>query len=239
MEHSQLNSVKLSSEKLLYKYQYGFLVMQRFLTALFKITKAFAQRKVFKSLNTWKSKIFNPKPIINLHIVAFKLNLILSEYKFKHLLNKNICKHFLKMISYSEIKKICTSANTQYKRMREESKNELKTAENQAKVLKINLVDSQATKKPLGKKEISSKQKFKKLNQIKEFDNQIRELENLKNENFNLEKEIKELDLRTVSLFKELNSALDRYELRKKNKHKKTKKRISITSRKSILSVCS
>ena len=71
------------------------------------------------------------------------------------------------------------------------------------------------------KKEHSPKQKFLK---------QKNSFQMIKQENADLERQILDLDTKTVALFEELNLALDTYEQNKKSKIKKKTKKKSVLS---------
>jgi len=59
----------------------------------------------------------------------------------------------------------------------------------------------------------------------------------LRSENFELERQIEDMDRKTVQLFEELNMALDSFEQNRRVKGKKGKKKVSSVVRKSFMPV--
>ena len=118
-----------------------------------------------------------------------------------------------------------------FKLAKNDNKKELASMVAEVKNLKMSQVELEIIANYYTKNEISLKQKIKRLSGKNS-------IERLRNENLETENQINDLDKNILNLFQELNSMLDSYENNRKPKGKKNKKRSSLVTRKSILSVC-
>ena len=219
------------SRKLLYKYQYAFLNMQKSFTSLIKILKGYIQRRLCKSICLWKIKIRPPYAVFRNNIILFQSKIRVVEAKFKNISNSALHKFFFRMITTSRIQKYYLDLYAKYKSAKDENKKELLAMNAEVKTLKMGQVELEIITNYYTKNEISLKDKIRKLSGKNS-------IENLRSQNIELGQQIDELYRKTINLFEDLHGMIDLYENNKKNKVKKGKKKTSVVSRKTFLPVC-
>jgi hypothetical protein len=216
------------SMKLLYKYQYAFLNMQKHYTCLIKIMKNLNMKALLKSIKHWKF-LSGSSHFLAPQISSFKFGLKAINKKFNLLIKARQAKYLSSIISSSKIKEAYDIFLKNYKTEKEKSQKELKIMDSEVKSLKMNQAELEIITNYYAKSEGASKSRGKPINKG--------QAEKLINENADLERQIDELDKKTVEIFEELNLALDNYEQSKKSRGKKTKKKINGSLRKSFLPV--
>lgn len=227
MEISEQYQVKdLDSMKLLYKYQYAFLNMQKHYTCLIKIIRIIIQKSLLKSLKHWKF-LSSPSNFLMIHLSTFAFTLKSLEFKFNLMIKSRRSNHFFSILSFSALKDHYNIFLLNYKNEKEKSQKELKTMDLEVKTLKMNQAELEIITNYYAKNE-GGKQKKGTVRTL---------TEKLITENYELEKQIEDMDRKTVELFEELNLALDSYEQSKKGKGKRGKKKIVASSRKSFMPI--
>ena len=216
------------SMKLLYKYQYAFLNMQKHYTCLIKIIKNLNSKALLKSIKHWNF-ITTSCMFLSPHISSFKLSLPSINKKFDLLVKSRLSKNFFSIVSFSKIKESYDNFLENYKSEKEKSQKELKIMDSEVKTLKMNQAELEIITNYYAKSEGVSKSKGKNPNRAL--------IERLATENSELERQIEDMDRKTVELFEELNMALDNFEQGRKAKGKKSKKKINASIRKSYLPV--
>lgn len=232
MELSGLLDIKdVESQKLLYKYQYAFLNMQKSFTSLIKIVKRYMAKKLLKSFKLWKTKSIFPYITVASHLHILKSSISQIEDKFRYVLKIRNQKTYNLIILSWKFKDKIDKLTELAKREKEITRRELKIIDSEVKNLKMSQVELEIITNYYTKNENPNKQKVQKIG------NKTL-IEKTRSENMELERQIKELDRKTIVLFQELNLVLDNYESSHKQKGKKGKKKSSIVLRKSLLSVC-
>ena len=207
------------SQKLLYKYQYAFLHMQKSFTSLFKIIRLYESKVTFRYLVRWKSSTFNQ--VFKLKIFVFRLRLKSCESKFKKNLRLNMQKTFNFIISSSNYSKYLHSLKNQYKKVHENNSKELQIMEKEMINLKKSQIELENITKSYNKREIGYKMKL-------DVFGGRNLLEKLKIENKQLKNEVFEIDKKTFAFFKDMNLIMDELEELKKRKMKKIKKKTKV-----------
>ena len=136
MEKSSSNIEIVDSQRLLFKYQYAFLNMQRHFTSCIKIFKGFMQIRLYKAFSIWKLKINKPYSHVRNQLNIIKVNIILVCQKLNFLCKKSVHKAFFQIILFSKTKNFYLKASVDYKKIKETNKVELETMKNEVKSLK-------------------------------------------------------------------------------------------------------
>lgn len=222
MEDSENQSENdIESKKLLYKYQYAFLHMQKSFTSLFKIVRLYELKVSFRYFIRWKTSIFNT--LLKQKFYLFKLKLRELDKRFKLRQKLYMSKHFREIIKASNYLQLFKSLKGQFKKVKESNNRELNVMEKEVINLKKSQIELEQLTKNYSKKEIGHKQGVESnLNKV---------LERLKVENKQLKSEIVEIDKKTFGLFKDLNLIMDELEEAKKKKMKKIKKKAKVVLR--------
>jgi hypothetical protein len=228
MENSNPSFPKdADSQKLLYKYQYAFLTMQKSFTALIKIFRHVIQKRMFKAVQVWRFSITIPVMRVKIQISLLKKGMSTIETKFFLIQKQRTRKWFKNMILSSNLKAKSERNLKQISEERDKSQSELNIMDYEVKCLKSSQMELEVLANSSSKGDLSLKNK-----KIKISTNEL--IEKIRMENREIEEQIKSLDRKTVELFEELNTVLDNWESNKKNKGKKTKKKI-VFPRKSVL----
>ena len=210
------------SQKLLYKYQYAFLHMQKSFTSLFKIVRLYEHKVTFRYLIRWKTNTFNAG--IKLKFYLFRVKLQQLEKKFKLRRKLALSKYFNEVIKASNYLQLFKSLKGQFKKVQGNNVRELSLMEKEVVNLKRSQVELENLTRNCGKKEIGYKMKMDSVS-CKTL------LDRLKIENKQLKGEIYEIDKKTFGLFKDLNCIMDELEEAKKKKLKKIKKKAKVVIR--------
>lgn len=216
------------SMKLLYKYQYAFLNMQKHYTCLIKIIRLTIHKSLLQSLKHWKLHTSHSHSLALLpHLSTFTYSLKSSEFKFSLIVKSKLSKHFTSIISFSALKQHYNVFLNNYKIEKEKSQKELKNMDLEVRTLKMNQAELEIITNYYAKNE-GSKQKKGAVKSL---------TEKLMSENFELERQIEDMDRKTVQLFEELNLALDSFEQNRRGKGKKGKKKVASVVRKSFMPI--
>ena len=207
------------SQKLLYKYQYAFLHMQKSFTSLFKIIRLYESQVKFRYLVRWKTSTFNQ--VFKLKIYIFRLRLKSCESKFKKTLRLNMQKTFNFIMKASNYSKYLNSLKNKYKKVQENNLRELGVMEKEMINLKKSQVELEHITKSYNKREIGYKMKL-------DLFGGRNLLEKLRSENKQLKNEIFEIDKKTFAFFKDMNLIIDELEELKKRKMKKNRKKTKV-----------
>lgn len=210
------------SQKLLYKYQYAFLHMQKSFTSLFKIVRLYEHKVSFRYLIRWKTYTFNVA--IKQKFYFFRVKLQELEKKFRLRRKLALSKTFNEVIRASNYLQLFKSLKNQFKKVQENNNRELNLMEKEVVNLKKSQTELEGLTKNYSKKEIGYKMKIDNTS-CKTL------LDRLKIENKQLKSEIFEIDKKTFNLFKDLNFIMDELEEAKKKKLKKIKKKAKVVIR--------
>ena len=222
METSAAKSEKeIESNNLLYKYQYAFLHMQKSFTSLFKVIHALEQKVSYKYLTSWKKKCLVKPYQVSLHLVLLKSTLKSLDIKLKARSRILLLSYFLQVIRHSRLKKFYAEMQNQYNKAKEENSKELVLMENEVLSLKQSQTELENITKNYSKREFNLKMRLESLKGKGSK-------EALKSENTQLRLKIGEMDKRIMSMFTELNEALDGLEEAKKKKALKLRKKAKI-----------
>lgn len=219
---------EIDSQKLLYKYQFAFLHMQKNFTALVKVLKRYMAGKVLKSYRLWKDRTLFPYTLVASHLHIIKTSISKIDVKFRFMTKLRRQKAFTLLMMASSFKEKFRILSEIAKKEKELNGKELKIMNNEVRSLRNSQTELESMTGVNTKSEISLKQKIS----VKVL------IEKTKIENMEIEKQIKELDRKTVLLFQEMNLVLNMYETSQKAKAKKGRKKNSLVIRKGFLPVC-
>lgn len=212
----------VESQKLLYKYQYAFLHMQKSFTSLFKIVRLYDLKVSFRYFIKWKNNIFNA--ILKQKFYLFKLKLHELDKRFKLRQKLSLSKHFREIIKASNYVQLFKNLKSQFKKVQESNNRELNVMEKEVINLKKSQIELEHLTRSCGKKEAGHRSGGAESNLTKTLDK-------LKAENKQLKSEIFEIDKKTFGLFKDLNLIMDELEEAKRKKMKKIKKKAKVVLR--------
>lgn len=219
MEDSNAKSENdIESQKLLYKYQYAFLHMQKSFTSLFKIIRGFEQQVSFKYLTRWKNLIFAPCIAAKQNFRVFISTLKTLDKKFEKHSRFHIGISLFTILRASRFKLYSLSLKENYRKVKENNTKELQLMEHELSNLKKSQNELETITKNYTKRENSLRVKLESLSGKSSTDL-------LKYENKSLRSKILEMDKKTCVLFKDLNMILDELEELKRKKNKKIKKK--------------
>ncbi|OMJ94202.1 hypothetical protein SteCoe_2687 [Stentor coeruleus] len=219
MEESNAKSENdIESQKLLYKYQYAFLHMQKSFTSLFKTIRGFEQQISFKYLTKWKCIIFAPCIAVKQHLRVFINTLNTLDKKFEKHSRFHRGTAFFTVLRASMFKLYSQSLKDNYRIVKENNTKELQLMEHELSNLKKSQNELENITKNYTKRENFLRVKLESLSGKSSTDL-------LKYENKSLKSKILEMDKKTCTLFKDLNMILDELEELKRKKNKKIKKK--------------
>ncbi|OMJ85683.1 hypothetical protein SteCoe_12956 [Stentor coeruleus] len=219
MEDSNAKSENdIESQKLLYKYQYAFLHMQKSFTSLFKIIRGFEHQVSFKYLTRWKNLIFAPYIAAKQHLKVFINTLNTLDKKFEKHSRFHKGTVFFTILRASRFELYSLSLKDNYRKVKENNTKELQLMELELNNLKKSQNELVNITKNYTKRENTLRVKLESLSGKSSTDL-------LKYENKALKNKILEMDKKTCVLFKDLNVILDELEELKRKKNKKIKKK--------------
>lgn len=115
MEESNLGSTSnYESKKLLYKYQFAFLLMQRSFSAIGKIITTWETRQKFKSIAVWKMHCLDAPKIEQIQLqnilAAMQGKLLTLNSVLTSRMKQNMHTHLLKILKFAKLKQVLDKA---------------------------------------------------------------------------------------------------------------------------------